>query len=278
MIKSPFNYMGNKYRQMNQLSQIFPQNINNFLDLFCGGCDVSINTPAAQITAIDNNQYVIDILKSFQNYSLDYILDFIDMRIKEFNLSQTNEAGYKQYQELYNTTKKYHTPLDLFVLTRYSFSNLIRFNKKGKMNASFGLNRGGYNPNQKKNLIEFYPKIQNIKIECNDFRNINLSLYDFIYADPPYFNSGAVYNTKGHGGQTWKGQDDLILLNKLQQITSQFALSNLIRHKGEENKILLEWAQDNHYQIHLIGSNYDSCIYSTKIPIEPTIEVCITNY
>lgn len=278
MIKSPFNYMGNKYRQLSQLLDIFPDNINNFLDLFCGGCDVSINTPAITITAVDNNKYVIDILKCFQEYQLEYILQFIDKRINEFNLSQTNLEGYQKYQLLYNENINYHTPLDLFVLTRYSFSNLIRFNKKGKMNASFGKNRGGYNLSQKNNLINFYPKLQNIILQCNDFKNIPLSNFDFVYADPPYFNSGAVYNTKGFGGQTWTIQDDINLLNRLEHSNTKFALSNLIKHKEETNTLLLEWAQDNHYQINLIGSDYNSCIYTTKIPQEPTMEVCITNY
>lgn len=278
MIKSPLNYMGNKFRQLFQLLELFPNNINNFLDLFCGGCDVSVNVDAKNITAVDSNQHLIEILQSFQNNSLNDILSFIDSRIQEFNLSKLNQEGYATYQQLYNTTKEYNTPLDLFILSRYSFSNIIRFNKKGKMNASFGMNRNGYNDSQKNNLINFHPKLQSIQLLAKDFRQIDFSQFDFIYADPPYFNSGAVYNTKGYGGQTWTPTDDYDLLNRLQKVKSKFALSNLIRHKGEENEQLLTWANDNKYKIHLIGSNYDSCIYSTKIPEEPTIEVCITNY
>lgn len=35
-IKSPMNYIGNKYRILDQI-KVFPDNINNFVDLFCGG-------------------------------------------------------------------------------------------------------------------------------------------------------------------------------------------------------------------------------------------------
>ena len=209
---------------------------------------------------------------------LEDILIFIEMRIKEFNLNQTNINGYLYYRELYNTNPSYHTPLDLFVLTRYSFSNLLRFNKQNLFNASFGLNRGGYNINQKNNLIAVYPKILQVNLQCINFSLVDLSKYDFIYADPPYFNSGAVYNTKGFGGQNWTKQNDITLLNQLSSQASKFALSNLIKHKGQENKLLIEWINDNNYHMHFIGSNYDSCIYTTCIPPEPTIEICVTNY
>lgn len=207
--------------------------------MFCGGCDISVNTKANNILSVDNNKFLIEILHEFQNKTLEEILFFIKKRIEEFKLSQTNYNGYVKYQELYNTNIEYHAPLDLFVLSRYSFSNLIRFNKNGKMNSSFGMNRGGYNSTQEKNLIAFHPKLQSIKIECKDFKKVDLEKFDFIYADPPYFNSGAIYNTKGYGGLTWNNNDDDNLLNKLEKTNNKFALSNLIRHKGQENVKLI---------------------------------------
>ena len=42
-IKSPMNYIGNKYRILDQIKVYFPDNINNFVDLFCGdGLDIWI--------------------------------------------------------------------------------------------------------------------------------------------------------------------------------------------------------------------------------------------
>lgn len=35
-IKSPMNYIGNKYRILDQIKVYFPDNVNNFVDLFCG--------------------------------------------------------------------------------------------------------------------------------------------------------------------------------------------------------------------------------------------------
>jgi DNA adenine methylase len=45
-IKSPMNYIGNKYRILPQIQRWFPKDINTMVDIFSGGCDVIINTMA----------------------------------------------------------------------------------------------------------------------------------------------------------------------------------------------------------------------------------------
>ena len=77
-VKAPFNYIGNKYRIINSIQECFPEEIDTFVDLFCGGCDVSINTQANSIYANDINYHVIDIMKAFQQYDVDYLLEYID--------------------------------------------------------------------------------------------------------------------------------------------------------------------------------------------------------
>ena len=72
-VKAPFNYIGNKYRIINSIQECFPEEIDTFVDLFCGGCDVSINTQANSIYANDINYHVIDIMKAFQQYDVDYL-------------------------------------------------------------------------------------------------------------------------------------------------------------------------------------------------------------
>ena len=43
MIQSPLNYTGGKFKLLPQILPLFPKNINTFVDLFCGGCNVGIN-------------------------------------------------------------------------------------------------------------------------------------------------------------------------------------------------------------------------------------------
>ena len=86
-----------------------------------------MNTSATNKYANDINQSIIDIYKAFQEKSIDDIMSFINARIKEFQLTRINAEGFLQYRDLYNTNSEYRTPLDLFVLSRFSFNNKINF-------------------------------------------------------------------------------------------------------------------------------------------------------
>lgn len=61
MIHSVLNYTGGKAKIIDYLLNLFPPNINNFVDLFCGGLNVSLNAKARQIYANDVYKPVIDI-------------------------------------------------------------------------------------------------------------------------------------------------------------------------------------------------------------------------
>lgn len=282
--KSPFNYVGNKFKQIPQLIKIFPQNINNFIDLFTGGADVAINVNAQHIFANDINEPVIEIMKTFQEHNIEEIFNFIDKRIEEFNLSKTNEKGYLQYRELYNTTEKYHTPLDLFTITRFSFNHFIRFNNKMKLNPAFGKNRCDFNSNMRNNTISFCEKIKSVHLSTLDFHNFDISKLgknDFIYADPPYLIAKADYNLGKSAKIEWTQDIDNDLqayLDQANQQGIQWGMSNFIKHQGNINKQLENWAINNEYNIYNIQSDYSKLTTKANRIAEPTIEVLITNY
>ena len=122
---SPMNYIGGKYKLLPQLMPLFPKNIRTFVDLFCGGCNVGINVPAQKVVFNDNLSYLIDLYKTFNALDSNDVLSHIESRIRQYNLSLTNEDGYKELRKLYNNERN---PLDLFVLVAYSFNHQIRFN------------------------------------------------------------------------------------------------------------------------------------------------------
>lgn len=278
------NYVGNKYKLLKQLHEFFPKSINNFIDLFCGGTDVSINTLALNKFANDINDNIIEIYKIFQNKSIEEILTFIDKRIKEFQLTRFNQEGFLQYRNLYNTTNEYKTPLDLFTLSRFAFNNKISFNINKELNSSFGWNHSDFNLNQRANTRAMHAAIQNIHFTSNNFRNFDISKFtnpnDFLYVDPPYLISEAQYNTGSRlVGERWELQDDLDLYTYLDKANNQglkWALSNVIAHKGRENVALIEWAEK--YNVYDIYSDYSKAVYNKIKTNEPTIEVIITNY
>ena len=285
LVKSPLNYIGNKSRQLPQLLQIFPKKINNFIDLFTGGGDVAANITANTIYANDINKPVIEILQEFQKYSLENMMQYIDSRIKEFNLSKTNEEGYLEYRKLYNqNNSEYCSPLDLFILTRFSYNQLIRFNNKMEFNAAFGKNRSSFNDNMRNNTIAFHPKIQEVKLFSMDFRKFDLSEFgegDFLYADPPYLIANADYNAGRTAKLSWNTNDEIALYNFLDKANEQnvkWAVSNFIKYKDKVNTISEKWATNHNYNIYNIHSDYSKLTIKTDRINEQTLEVLITNY
>lgn len=102
MIKSPLNYVGGKHKLLPQILPIFPDCINNFVDLFSGGCNVVANVHAASRFANDINYHIIDIYKTIQDMPIEDILCYIDDTVNKFQLTKEDEAAYKNFRDHYN--------------------------------------------------------------------------------------------------------------------------------------------------------------------------------
>lgn len=280
-LKSPMNYIGNKYRIMGQLQKWFPKRIDTMVDLFCGGCDVSINTRANRRIANDLNFYVVNIMKAFQESGREDTLRYIDETIAQWGLSENNQAAYEAFRAYYNRTRK---PLDLYILMCFSFNYQFRFNAAHEYNNPFGRARSSFNGTMRNNLIRLFDVIGGIRFSACDFRQFDYSLLksgDFLYADPPYLIACGSYNDGKRGFKGWGERDERDLyavLDALHNRGVRFALSNVSHHKGTRNEFLLRWKTENRYHMHTIQFNYNNCNYQTKNRENRTSEILITNY
>lgn len=77
-LKAPMNYTGNKFKLLSQIIPLFPNNINTFVDLFCGSSTVSLNVQANKIICNDSNSPLIDVLKYLQASDKETILTEIN--------------------------------------------------------------------------------------------------------------------------------------------------------------------------------------------------------
>ncbi len=283
-LKSPLNYIGGKYKLLDQISPLFPKSIDTVVDLFSGGCNVGININAEKIVFNDNLVYLIEMFEVFQSNEIDITLNHIENRIAEYQLSLTNEQGYKDFRAFYNETKM---PLDLFVLIAFSFNHQIRFNNSHQFNNPFGRNRSSFNPSMKFNLESFIIKLKEKDIEFTNFsfERFDFSLLtenDFVYCDPPYLITTGSYNDGKRGFKGWTKKEEFELLDVLDNLDKKeikFALSNVISHKGSENTILKEWICDNNYNVNYLNKDYSNSNYQTKIRDKnASVEVLVTNY
>ena len=300
-VKSPLNYTGGKYKILNQIIPIFPNNLDLFIDMFSGGANVGINVNAKKIICVDKQKEIIRIMDLFKKYEDGYIIDKLEKIIDKYELSNSLLNGYETYdctsdkglgsynkekymnlRSDYNNIKNDSIEKDFLFLTLviYGFNNQIRFNSDGEFNMPVG--KRDFNNSLRKNLKNFITKLKtkNIDFINSDFREFVIETYDntLVYCDPPYFLGTASYNENGG----WTEKDELDLLNYLAVLDShgvKFALSNVIEHKGDKNLILDAWIKEHNYKIHLIDCDYNNSNYHKQEGnIKKTIEVLVTNY
>ena len=284
IVCSPLNYIGGKHKLLPQILPLFPNNIDVFVDLFCGGCNVGINAQANKVVFNDNLKYLIDFYKLLYSLPKEETLSHIRNRISEFDLSLTNNDGYISLRKLYNEKRN---PLDLFVLVAYSFNHQIRFNTAHEFNNPFGKERSSFNPRMENNLIEFINRLQSrdVLFSCSNFDDFDfskLSINDYVYCDPPYLITTGSYNDGKRGFTGWNTKHEIRLLEILDELNSRgirFSLSNVLRHKGNYNTVLYEWLESNDYYVHHLSKDYSNSSYHLKNRGETeTDEVLVTNY
>lgn len=281
MIKSPLNYIGGKYKLLNQIIPFFPEDIDTFVDLFSGGANVGINARAKHYVFNDMNTKLNEMFRLFSSSNPETLISNIKARISEFNLSKTNREAYIRFRDKYN---KSPNPLDLYILISYGYNYQIRFNSKMKFNNPFGLNRSCFNANMENNLKKFIERLKSIDSVFTDyyFENFdysNLTPSDFVYLDPPYLITTGSYNDGNRGFKNWGETEEKNLYNLLHYFNKnniRFALSNVINHKGKTNKLLKNFIENECVNVHTLNYNYDNASHNSKK--HGTEEVLVTNY
>ena len=285
-IKSPLNYIGGKYKILNQIIPKFPKKINTFVDLFGGGFNVGINVDAETVIYNDVIEPLCELMNYFSDNEADEVIKKLEDNIKNNSLDKENTDAFLRLRNKYNHNiyeNEDEKILDFYCLILYSFNYQIRFNQNMKYNTPFGKNRSSYNQNIKKNLEKFIKKINktNVKITKDkfvDFDFSNLGEDDFVYCDPPYLITTGSYNDGNRGIKDWTLDDEKKLLSILDDLNSRgvkFALSNVLVANDKKNEILTEWSKK--YTVYIIENSFNNSNYRRKKK-DDTIEVLITNY
>lgn len=298
-VQSPLNYTGGKYKLLPQLEERFPDDIDVFYDVFCGGCNVGSNVEFEKIVCVDKNSSVISLMNYLKKHSFAEVDEQLKRVISEYGLSDTSSFGYEYYgcnsgngvgkfnseqykklREAYNAEKEKDC-IKFLLLVIFGFNNQIRFNRKGEFNLPVG--KRDYNKALSRKLQGFMENIhrKNIEFIESDFAEIDLSIAKtkrvFFYLDPPYSLGLAAYNENGG----WSNEDDKKLFSFLENCDKKgirFALSNVMEHKGVRNEALLDWCLKNHFNINYLNYSYNNSNYHSLHKNGTSKEVLITNY
>lgn len=297
---SPLNYIGSKARILDQLLPVFPEHISTFVDLFCGGCNVGINTKADNYIYNDSNRELIGLLKTFLRLNTNTILKRMDEIVEHYGFSKTKDHNFAYYggnpmkgvsrynkepfiqlRQDYNISPRNNQHyIMLYALVVFGFNNQIRFNDRGEYNLPIG--KRDFNDVIRRKLQVFVNKLkdQHPVIQNKDFRRFDINQLDgdsLVYLDPPYLISTATYN-EGGGWTEREEQDLLDFMDRLNEQGIHFVLSNMLEHKGKKNHLLIDWIEQRHWQVVGINMDYSNSNYQVEGKNSGTVEVLVKNY
>lgn len=282
--------MGNKKKLISKgLIELFPKDIDTFIDIFAGSGIVSINTIANKYMINDIDENLFRLYSLFKDNRSDDIINHIEQRINEYGLARERtkrnefkdkdkieqyKLAYSNFRSHYNQTKN---DLDFYTLMFYSFSQQFRFNSKNEFNMPCGNDCfSETNKDYIKNGCEFFNQ-DNVKIFSKDFKTLKidkLNQNDFVYLDPPYLNTTATYNENGG----WNIDDEDTLYYMCERLSAQgirWGMSNVFENKGIINQKLINWCNKNDLKIYTFDNfTYCACGKGNS----NTQEVYICNY
>lgn len=297
IIRSPFFYVGDKYKLMAEIKTYLPDNIKTYVEPFVGGGSSFLNVTAEKYVLNDIDTYVIELHKTLLQYAdkPDVLFEQLFELIKIYDLTcsykgkTVSDELKKQFVKTYfakhnkdayaklkaDFNEKQDDMLRLYLLIIYGFNHMIRFNNAGLFNLPVG--NVDFNKNVYNALTDYLAFVidKNITFNNLDYKTflsgLELTKDDFVFLDPPYLISMSEYN------KLWNSEKEQELYSFLDELDAKgvrFALTNLVSHKGKTNTILMEWAKK--YKAHPISSNYIS--FNDNTIKADSKEVLVTNY
>lgn len=296
IIRSPFFYVGDKYKLMHQISDLIPKNVTQHIEPFVGGGSSAINSSGDRYILNDIDKYVIKLHEKLSEYCgrenelfeelfslIDYyglscsfrgitVPDELKKEYPKTYYAKYNKDAYNKLRDDFNDTQNI---MLLYLLLIYGFNHMIRFNKIGKFNLPVG--NVDFNKNVYKALNDYLDFIKNNNVEFSnkDYKEFLLDLdidrNAYVFLDPPYLISMSEYN------KLWneiKEKELCDFLDELNKKGVRFGITNLIEHKGKENTMFKKWSEK--YIVHSISSNYIS--FNDNTIKKDSKEVFVTNY
>ena len=284
--------MGNKKKLINKgLIDLFPKNIGKFIELFAGSAVVSMNVEAERYIINDSDSNLYELYNMFRGFDDETIINHIENQIDRYGLARerTKRNEFKdknkieQYKNAYmNLRNDYNSQaarntLDFYTLMFYSFSQQFRFNSKGDFNMPCGNDCfSDKNKEYIRNGCRFFKNVF-VSLVNQDFRELKidkLTSNDFVYLDPPYFNTTAVYN-ENNGWSETEENDLYNLCESLNTNNIKFGMSNVFENKGVANQKLIDWCYTNNWNVYTFDKfSYMACGKGNS----NAKEVFITNY
>ena len=211
-------WSGSKRSQAEEIIKRFPREINTYYEPFCGGCSVLyrlLQTPDIRVNryvASDLNGDLMSLWKEIKDNPDRLIANYIK-HWTAFNYSFDNGIGLSKVEHqraLFGHRKEYfshvrdsyipgHSPAAFLFIMRTTTNGMPRYNSKGEFNNSCHFSRPGIDPIRLAPILNSWSRVlneKNVEFVCQSYEEGKPSENDFVYLDPPYFNTKGMYYGK----------------------------------------------------------------------------------
>ena len=183
-------WTGSKRSQAAEIVRRFPRDFVTYYEPFVGGASVAYQAAPPKAVCADILDPLIELWRVVQ----DRPHEVAERYCREWERLQRH--GHEAFYDVRDRFNANPNPFDLLFLSRTCVNGLIRFNKKGEFNNSFHLTRPGIHPDRLRSIVlDWSARLAHVDFRCGDYRETTAGAtkHDFVYLDPPYFNTRGRY-------------------------------------------------------------------------------------
>lgn len=260
MSKTPFNWVGNKYKFMDEINKIVRGGVyNSVIDLFMGSGNLLLNIDVQSNKYIGNDKIKLlpNIYKELNLNNYTYTLQDIEDILNKFSRFSTKESYYtfRDYWNEKYLSNKFDRGfiIETILLLKMCSNSMVRFNpKKGYFNQGFrglGKKKEFFTDKMKNMCIEEINNLSKLLSGCEwEFHNKDFLDYqdikymngkDLLIIDPPYLLRHDMYDTD------WTIEHDNKLFELLKNTKNDFIYFNYLERDGVINKPMLDFINEN---------------------------------
>lgn len=210
-MKPLYKWVGGKSQEIKLFKELYPKKFDRYIEPFFGGGSVFFDLENEKNVINDTNEEVINFLQLIKNGMSKEIYDGMS------KLSNDEKTYYEVRDS--NPTTGLEIAIRFYYLRKTCFRGLVRYNKDGRFNASFG----HYKKYSFEELLD--PKYEKIlksteilKLDFSDMLKVYDNDNDFCFLDPPYHNTFDRYDSNGFS------DEDHIKLSKLFKLSKMKCL------------------------------------------------------
>ena len=229
-------WVGGKRRLLKHIVKYIPDNYNSYHELFFGGGSLLFELIPTKSYISDINKPLVHFYNTIKMNIVELVeeVDILQLIHNNINTKEERRENYKIMKTEFNNMKNKNiynikTAALFMLLNRTGFNGMYRENKKGEYNIPFG--NGKDFTYDKENIHNVSNYLQKVNIFNEDFKEQikHIENNDFVYMDPPYYNTFNSYDKS-----SWSIENSIEVIKLFKSLTDREISCILSNNNNEE--------------------------------------------